>query len=201
MNAGRLIAFEGLDGSGKSTQVELLAEALRRAGRSVLVTREPSEGPAGRRIRELARSNAPVAADEELRGFVEDRRDHVARVITPGLREGQVVVTDRYTLSSVAYQGARGLDPAAILAESEAEFPVPDLVLLLEIEPGPALERVRSRAEAVEALFERRDFLERVAEILASLDLPYLERIDARSTAEEVHRAVLERVRSRLGLP
>jgi dTMP kinase len=201
VNAGRLIAFEGLDGSGKSTQVELFAEALRRAGRSVLVTREPSEGPAGRRIRELARSNTPVAAEEELRWFVEDRRDHVARVITPGLREGQVVVTDRYTLSSVAYQGARGLDPAAILADSEAEFPVPDLVLLLEIEPGPALERVRSRAEGVEGLFERQDFLERVAEILASLDLPYLERIDARSSPEEVHRAVRERVRSRLGLP
>ena len=83
MKRGSLIAFEGLDGSGKSTQVTQLAGAFFAAGREVVTTREPTDGPFGRRIRSMAASGEPVLPDEELRWFVEDRRAHVKEVIAP----------------------------------------------------------------------------------------------------------------------
>ena len=200
MKQGRLLAFEGLDGCGKSTQVAALARALRNAGHEVLDTREPTDGPAGRRIRALARSGESVAPELELRWFVEDRRAHVAAVIHPALESGRLVLTDRYYLSTVAYQGARGLDPVQILRDSEAEFPLPDLALLFEIEPEVALERVGGRGQPLDAAFEQREFLERVAANYRALDRPYLARIDARRPEDAVHAAVVGCVRERLGL-
>jgi len=197
---GTLVAFEGLDGCGKSTQIARLAQALREAGHAPLVTREPSDAPTGERIRELARSGRVLAPEEELRWFVEDRREHVARTLAPALAAGRVVLTDRYFLSTVAYQGARGLDWRAILAQSEASFPLPDLVLLLEIDPAAGLARVRERGGAPEPAFERVEVLERVAAIFQAIERPYVERIDARRGADAVHAAILARVRARLGL-
>ncbi len=200
MNRGRLLAFEGLDGCGKSTQVAALSRALAKAGHDVLTTREPTDGAWGRRIREMARAGVPAAAEEELRWFVEDRRAHVAEALEPALRAGRMVLTDRYFLSTVAYQGARGHDPEKLLERSEAEFPLPDLVLLLEIEPELGLERVHSRAGVVEGAFERAGFLRRVAATFRSLDRPYIERIDARVGPEAVHQRIVRVVRERLRL-
>jgi len=197
---GRLLAFEGLDGCGKSTQVAALARALEQAGHEVIATREPSDGPAGRRIRSMARSGQRVAPEEELHWFVEDRRAHVTEVIRPGLASGRLVLTDRYYLSTVAYQGARGHDAATILADSEAEFPIPDLAILLEIEPEIALERVGDRGEPLDMAFEQREFLERVAANYRALDRPYLARVDARGSEDKVHADVVSCVRDHLGL-
>ena len=174
MNRGRLIAFEGLDGCGKTTQISRLAESLRKAGHDPVVTAEPTEGEYGRRIRAMARGSAPaVAPEEELRWFVEDRREHVARCIEPALAAGRHVLTDRYFLSTVAYQGANGFDPARILADSEAEFPIPDLVLLLELDVETALARVHARGARVEGIFEARDRLARVAQIFHGVERAY----------------------------
>jgi dTMP kinase len=200
VNRGRLLAFEGVDGCGKSTQIARLAPALRAAGHDVLLTREPTEGPWGRRIRAMARGAESVDAEEELRWFVEDRREHAAQILTPALREGRIVLSDRYYLSSVAYQGARGLDWRTILEESEAEFPLPDLVLLLEIEPRAGLTRVRARGGVVETVFERPDFLEQVAAIFRCVERPYIERIPAHGPVEEVHVALRACIARRLGL-
>jgi len=110
VNRGRLIALEGLDGCGKTTQAARIAEALRARGREVVVTREPSDGPIGTKIRALARGAAPPDAERELALFTDDRREHVALVIEPALAAGRWVITDRYFLSTVADQGASGLD-------------------------------------------------------------------------------------------
>jgi dTMP kinase len=201
VNRGQLIAFEGLDGCGKSTQIERLAAALEASGCSVVLTREPTDGEFGRRIRAAALSGEEISPDEELRWFVEDRRAHVAQVIQPALRAGKTVLSDRYYLSSVAYQGARGCDPTRILEESEAEFPIPDLVVLLVIDASAGLARVRARGNAVETRFERSGFLEAVAEIFQRLDRPYIARIAAAGTPDEVQQAVAECVGERLGLP
>jgi dTMP kinase len=200
VKAGTLVAFEGLDGCGKSTQIERLARALRAVGRDPLVTHEPTDGPTGARIREMARSGLALPPEEELRWFVEDRREHVAATLAPALAAGRVVLTDRYFLSSVAYQGARGLDWGRILEESEAAFPLPDLVLLLEIDAAVGLARVRARGGALERTFEQRELLERVAAIFHAVERPYVERIDAQGAVDEVHAAVVGRVRARLGL-
>jgi dTMP kinase len=201
VNAGQLIAFEGLDGCGKSTQLERLAETLRRAGRDVVTTREPTDGPHGRRIRAAARAGDAVPPDEELRWFVDDRREHVERVIAPALAAGCTVLTDRYFLSTVAYQGARGGAPERILADSEAEFPLPALALLLTIDPAEGLARVHTRGRALEPRFEEPAFLAAVAAIFARLDRPYIARIDAGGDTATVERRVSECVAERLGLP
>jgi dTMP kinase len=201
VNRGRLIAFEGIDGCGKSTQLERLEASFRRAGCDVVATREPTDGPTGDRIRQMARSGKTLEPSEELRWFVEDRRVHVAEVIEPALRAQRVVLTDRYYLSTVAYQGARGLDFEQILADSEAEFPVPDLVVLLEMDPARALSRVHTRGGVIEGVFERRDFLERVAEVFRAIDRPYLERVAADREPDEIEKDIARRVHKRFPDP
>jgi dTMP kinase len=200
VNGGRLIAFEGIDGCGKSTQLERLAARLRALGCDVVTTREPTDFPSGQRIREMARSGEELEPEEELRWFVEDRRAHVDEVITPALRAGRIVLTDRYYLSTVAYQGARGLDHEQILADSEAEFPIPDLVLLLEIDPKIALVRVHARGSEIEGVFEQREFLSRVASVFDALDCSYLERVPGDGEPSQIEAIIAERVRERLGL-
>ena len=186
VNRGRLIALEGLDGCGKSTQAARIADALRRADRDVVETREPTGGPIGQRIRAMARSGERVAAADELRWFTDDRREHVASVIEPALAAGRWVLTDRYFLSTVAYQGARGLDWREILARSEAEFPVPDAALLFVLPAAEGLTRARARGGPAEPVFERADYLERVAAIFAALDRPYIARVDASGSEPSV---------------
>jgi len=201
VNRGRLLAFEGLDGSGKTTQLNMLVAALRGAGIDIVETREPTSGPTGQRIREMLRTGAEVPPQQELDWFMEDRREHVREVIEPALREGRVVVTDRYYLSTVAYQGARGHDAQAILRDSEAEFPLPDLVILLEVDPGAGLDRVRSRGGTQEEIFERIELQQRVAEEFAALDCPYITRIDGRRDPDAVARDVALRVAEVLAMP
>ena len=200
MNRGRLLVFEGIDGSGKSTQLRLLDEHLRAQAMDVVVTHEPTGGAWGRRIRAMARSGERVAPTEELRWFVEDRREHVATVIRPALDAGRIVLSDRYFLSTVAYQGARGFDPAQLLADAEAEFPLPDLALLFEVDPAAGLARVAARGGAAEPAFEEKAYLERVTAVFASLDRPYLARVAATAPIEAVQRVVRAIVRERIGI-
>ena len=178
--------MEGLDGCGKSTQLARLGEALRAEGRDVLLTREPTEGPHGKRIRAMAQSGEEVSPAQELQWFLDDREQHVRECIAPALAEGRWVLTDRYFLSTVAYQGARGLDWKVLLVESEARFPLPDLVLCLEVPADVGLARVRAGGGVAEPAFEREDYLDRVAEIFRAIDRPYLVRIDARASEPEV---------------
>jgi len=196
VNSGLLLAFDGLDGCGKTTQLARFALRLRAAGHDVLETHEPTEGVWGRRIRAMARSGERVPADEELRWFVEDRAEHVEREIAPALAAGRTVLTDRYTLSTVAYQGARGLDWRELLADAEARFPLPDLVLLFEIEPAAGMARIRARGEPLEPSFEETGFLTRVAQVFAALPCSYIERIAGAGSVDRVEarvRAALER--------
>jgi len=197
---GSLIVFEGVDGSGKSTQLALLAEAMRRFGLEVVETGEPYDCEWGRKIREMARSGGSVTPEQEVEWFFEQRRVHVREVVAPALAAGRVLLSDRYFLSTVAYQGARGLDPDLLLAESEAEFPIPDLVLLLEIDPGSGLRRVAERPRPREPAFEEQAFLERVAAIFRGIDRAYVARVAAEGRDAEVHERVLAAVRARLAL-
>lgn len=200
MTRGSLVVLEGLDGTGKSTQLPRLAARLAARGHEVVVTCEPFDCAPGRRIRELARSHEPIAPEAELALFMEQRRLHVRERIAPALARGEVVLSDRYFLSTVAYQGARGLDPAALLRANEAEFPLPDLALLLELPAAVGLARVATRGGPAEPAFERGDFLTRVREIFGTLDRPYLARVDASGTPDAVEARIAEAVSRRLGL-
>ncbi len=191
MKRGVLIAFEGLDGSGKSTQLRRAASALRARSLDVVETREPTDGPWGRRIREMARDGSLVPPETELAWFFEDRREHMREVVEPALAAGKIVLSDRSYLSTVAYQGARGLDPRQILADSEAEFVAPDLVLLFEVSPEVGLSRVAARGGRAEPAFEELGFQERVGALFDTLDVAGLIRIDAGRSVEEIEADVL----------
>jgi dTMP kinase len=187
---GRLIAFEGIDGAGKTTQAKRLAEALRTIGHTVLVTKEPTDGPAGQKIRELSTAGADIEPEEELGYFIEDRRAHVREVLQPGIERGDIVISDRYFLSNVAYQGARGLSPDEVLATNESLFPLPDAVVLLEVPPQEGLRRVEARGGVLNLAYERVDFLQRAAEIFATIDRGYLHRVPGTAGPDEVHEGV-----------
>lgn len=199
MNRGLLIVFEGTDGSGKSTQLPRLAARLEGAARRVVRTREPYDCPAGRAIRAMARSGQRVAAEQELAWFFEQRRAHVREVVRPALARGDVLISDRYFVSTAAYQGARGLDAAAILTASEAEFPLPDLVLWLDLPVADGLARAAARGEPHEPVFEERTFLERVREAMIGLGREYVVRIDANGSPDAVEARVAAAVEARLG--
>ncbi len=199
---GCLIVFEGIDGGGKSTQLALLAEALRAAGHDVVTTREPYGGsPAGRRIREMAQGNEAVSPETELAWFLEQRRDHVREVIAPALERGAVVLSDRYYLSTIAYQGARGFEWQALLEQHESEgFPPPDLVLLFDLDPGAGLARVEDRKGVAEPVFEETGLLSRARAIFLAVDRPYMVQIDAAGSPDRVAEAVSRVVQDRVGL-
>ena len=133
---GLLLAMEGIDGAGKTTQIRALESLLRQAEVPHVATKEPTNGPWGRRIRESART-ARMAPNDELEAFLRDRREHVTDLLTPSLQAGKVVLVDRYYFSTVAYQGARGLDPKDLLARN-AFAPEPDLLIVLDLPPKKA---------------------------------------------------------------
>lgn len=191
---GLLIAFEGIDGTGKSSQLRMLASTLELSGYQVVITREPTDGPHGRRIRSLFTGRARITPAEELELFMADRREHVREVIEPALDSGRIVLTDRYYLSTAAYQGAAGQDPEAIMAANERFAPVPDLVLLLTLPPDQSIHRIRAlRGEALND-FEQEETLIRVAAIFAGLDRSYIAPIDAAASLVEVQGRVEARV-------
>ena len=191
---GWLIAFEGIDGTGKTTQIELLAEVLRRRGLGVVATREPTDGQYGRKIRQLYKNRKSVTPEEELNLFLDDRREHVVQVIAPALASGKVVLTDRYYYSTAAYQGAAGHDPQKIIAANELFAPVPDMVIMLEAPVSLGVHRVQKlRGETLND-FEQEETLSRVANIFAALKGANIRRIDGTGDAKAVHALVMENV-------
>jgi dTMP kinase len=196
VNRGRLIVFEGVDGGGKSTQLRLLAERVRERGLAHVVTGEPTDGVWGRRIRAMAR--AGLHHSRKSCAFAEDRREHVAAVLRPGLQRARSC--SRIATTCRRSPIRRGLDPQTLLAQAEAEFPLPDLALIFELDPDAGLARVQARGDAAEPTFEEAGFLARVAAVFRALDRPYLARIDASGPIETVARAVRETVRERLAI-
>jgi dTMP kinase len=190
---GLLIVFEGIDGTGKSTQLHLLSEKLRQLGYAVLATREPTDGPYGKKIRELFLDRGSVSQEEELELFIADRAEHVKEVIAPALADGCVVVCDRYYLSTVAYQGANGLNQDLIL-EKNKNFPVPDLAIILEIDPAQGIHRIQNQRNEHPNSFEQEANLQKVAEIFGAMQQDYIKRINGSGSIEHVHHLVFEAV-------
>lgn len=191
---GVLVAIEGIDGAGKTTQAELLERRLVESGYDVVRTKEPTRGRYGETLRASATTGRlPVA--EELELFIADRREHVADVIGPALAGGRVIIVDRYYFSNAAYQGARGLDPAAIIAANERFAPVPDLLVLLRISPELSRERISARGDGNGNLFEKVDELRRAARIFDQIVDPRVGRfalsLDGGQSRDDVHEQIM----------
>ncbi len=197
---GAFIVFEGIDGSGKSTQMRRLADSLRKATYAVVETREPTEGPYGRKIRALYRDRTSVTPEEEIELFINDRRQHIEEIIEPALSSGKIVLCDRYFFSTAAYQGAAGCDPEEILARHEFA-PVPDLVIIIEIDPRLSISRITEQRGDTLNDFEQLESLKKVDSIFKQMNLPYIERIDGSTSEDEVHQKVMSLVDTVLKRP
>ncbi len=161
---GRFIVLEGIDGAGTTTQRERLCTWLRGLGHTVHPTAEPSSGPVGTLIRSLFRPSAgPFDAAAMALLFAADRRDHLQREIEPQLQTGAIVLSDRYVLSSLAYQMAAGVRRELIEA---ANFPlrIPDLTLFVDVATSVAAARRAKRAAAAE-IYDDLPMQERVAAV------------------------------------
>ena len=195
MSPATFIVIEGIDGTGKSTQVRLLAEWFAAQGREVLASREPTDGPWGKKLRDSAASGR-LSPAEELEYFLNDRRQHVDEVIAPALAAGKVVILDRYYFSTMAYQGARGFDPAEIRRRNEAFAPLPDLLLILDLEVSAAHERIGSRGDTANE-FEQRENLERCRQIFLALQgEPFVRIIPCNTSITEVAARLQHAVRA-----
>ena len=200
---GKFITFEGIDGSGKSTQVRLLADDLRFRGFNVLTTQQPGGTPLGRRLREaFLDTEENIAPMAELLLFAADRAQHVEFLIKPALAEGRIVISDRYADATVAYQGAgRGFSQTVIkqVVQLATGGLKPDLTLFFDIPVGISLQRTHKRNEMGELKNrldkENSEFYERVRnayhEIIAK-EPKRFRVIDASASVEEVHAKSLE---------
>jgi len=197
--SGRFIVLEGIDGSGTTTQAARLAGSLRDAGRSVVSTREPSDGPLGVLLRQALTRRLVGFSDRVLALlFAADRLDHLASVVEPALAEGKVVVSDRYVLSSLAYQGMR-LPLAWVEALNAAARPA-DLTLYLEVDPRTAARRRHGRG-GTEELFDADEVQRAVARAYSRVvrkhaRAQHVVRVDGRGQPEDVAREILARVRA-----
>ncbi|WP_437781833.1 dTMP kinase [Sorangium sp. So ce1097] len=203
---GVFIVFEGIDGAGTSTQAERYAEHLRAARRMVRVTREPSSGPVGSLLRLMLthRVSLPSARQAEVMAllFSADRLDHLGAEIEPLLRDGYVVISDRYDLSSLAYQsttaaggsGERGYILQWI-RELNRHALRPDVTVVIDVAPETAERRRRARGGA-EELFEQTELQARLAEAYRRAEelVPgdRVIHIDGGAPVEEVARAIVE---------
>lgn len=162
---GKFITFEGIDGAGKSSHVEWLADMLRQRGLTVQVTREPGGTPLGEKLRDLLLNEAMHLETETLLMFAA-RREHLAQVIEPALSRGEWVVCDRFTDATFAYQGGgRGLDRSKLqqLEHWVHEYLQPDLTLLFDLPLDVARERIALASRVLDRFEqERADFHERV---------------------------------------
>ena len=189
----RLIVFEGIDGSGKTTLSRMFHERLLQEGTPALWLREPTDSPLGDRIRRIAQEQDALSPQEELQLFLDDRRWDVETNLLPALRAGKTGVMDRYYYSNACYQGARGLDVGAILRANREFAPEPHRVFIIDVRVDRALERIGRARQSVARLFEKRDFLEKVRANYLSLRGRNLAVIDGNPGLEEVFAAVLRR--------
>jgi dTMP kinase len=208
---GKFITFEGIDGSGKSTQMRMLAGSLRAKGVDFISTFEPGDTPLGRRLREaFLETEETVAPIAELLLFAADRAQHVEFLIKPALAEGRLVISDRFADATFAYQGAgRGFDEQTVdrVIELATGGLKPDLTLFFDIAVERALERmiaqekgerIRNRMDA-----ETADFYDRVRNAYLGIGKREPERfrvVDSNGSVDETHTQVVDIITQFLGI-
>lgn len=197
---GILIVIEGIDGAGKSTQARMLFDELYRRNIRTVFSREPTDSEYGQKIRALAiEGRDSIRPEDEYRLFIEDRKLHVADMINPALKAGKVVVLDRYYFSTMAYQGALGIDPQKIRIENEAFCPSPDLAVFIDIPVKVGIDRIKTNRKGTPDLFEKKQYLKRVAQIFASLDDDCIRRIDGMGDPQDINHSIRGHVDALIG--
>lgn len=185
LKKGILIVFEGIDGSGKSTQALNLKQRLEEKMIDVVCFREPSQSRWGREIKLKAALPDSLTPEEELTLFQKDRAENVEKNLKPALAERKIVILDRYYYSTVAYQGAKGIEKERIRRMNERFVVEPDLVFVLDVEAGKGLQRISERKNK-DLLFERQDYLEEVRKNFLALSGDNIVHIDGDESEEKI---------------
>ena len=194
MSSGLFITVEGTDGSGKTTQIQLMKQYLENRGYAVILTREPGGTQVSEKIRDLVldKENSDITPITEMILYAASRAQHVSQLIKPALEEGKVVICDRFVDSSYAYQGfGRNIDLRAIADVNRIAVDgiIPDITFFLDIDAETAIKRRVAATEADRIEQEKLDFHKNVYEGYKKLSVLYPERIktiDAERTVEEV---------------
>jgi dTMP kinase len=189
--AGYLIAIEGIDGAGKTTQAHHVQHVLQSRSLCVIRLKEPTTGHYGQILRDSSNTGR-LSLDEEIETFIKDRKEDVETNIRPALEEGKIVILDRYYFSNMAYQGARGADPEDIRQRNEAFAPEPDLLVILDLEPKAGLERIRTRGDRANH-FEKTGALRNARKIFLSIRKPYLYCVDATRSVDEIRDLIVQK--------
>lgn len=186
--SGYFIVFEGIDGSGKSTLSSMTHEYLINSGVDSIKLFEPTSGKYGSEIRKLLSSATMPDTEKMIDLFILDRETDVAENIIPALGSGKIIIMDRYFYSNAAYQGAMGSDWKTIMSKNiEKEFPVPDRVYLIDIEPASALRRIKSRNISGEKeVFEKLEFLKKTRKNYLEMQNDKFMLIDGNDTPESI---------------
>ena len=184
---GWLIVFEGIDGTGKSTQCRKMEEYLNQKGVPVIRFREPTGGIWGQKIRKILKDGrGDITREEELSWFNKDRREDVEKNISPALSENKVVLLDRYYYSTAAYQGALGLDSENILRDNESFAPIPNRAYIFTAPPEHCLKRIENSRDGFSS-FEKLEYLTKVQEKFNSFKGPHIKKINSVSTIDDIH--------------
>lgn len=201
LQQGFFIVFEGLDGSGKTTQAALLKEFLVKRGYDAILLREPTEGPSGKKIKRLLSDGRKgVSPQEELNLFIEDRKENIDTNIIPAMKNNKVIIQDRYYFSTIAYQGALGIEPQQIKTMNEAFAIKPDLVFYLEIKPGLGLKRIEVGRKEKRDAFEKEHYLVKVKEIFDSFNDPFIKKINGSLPLDSIQKDINEITIEKLSL-
>jgi len=181
------IAFEGLDGSGSSTQARLLAERLELTGHPALATKEPTAtNPIGRMIRDVLQHKWEASPEALQLLFSADRAEHLKNDIWPALREGKIVISDRYLFSTIAF-GSLAVPDIEWLKQLNRLYPPPDITFLFKLDPAECIKRIEHRGKPIE-LFEKEEKLRNIWKTYESLsiDYPHVHLIDASKSIAEI---------------
>ena len=173
---GKLIVIEGIDGSGKSTCAKNLTEKLNSINIKTIYTFEPTHSPYGAKLRDGMLSE-DLDTEEELLLFVKDRKEHIEYMIKPALEEGYFIILDRYFYSSIAYQGAKGIDINRIINMHKDFIIKPDIVFIFHLPIDIALNRIISK-RGISDRFENETYLKKVDKIFHSFNKPFIYHID-----------------------
>lgn len=198
---GKFVVFEGLDGSGQSTQAELLKDFLTKKGFEVVLTKEPTRNSeAGKKIRKILDKKTKIEPEKLQELFAQDRKEHLENLIISALRQGKFVISDRYFYSSFAFGSSNGIDLEWLIRIND-NFLIPDLTFILKVRPEVCLSRIDSRGR-VKTHFEKQEKMARALETLEVLPqrFPEAVTVDGEKSISEVFEEVKKIVKQTFNL-
>ena len=184
---GKFIVLEGLDGSGQSSQASLLGDFFIKNGKDMVLTKEPTQNSeAGKKIKKVLEEHIEINPLELQKLYAQDRKEHLENVIIPALKQGKIVISDRYFFSTFAFGTAHGADLEELIKMND-NFLYPDLAFLLKVDPKVCIERIEKRADP-KTLFEKEEKLEKVWQVYKTFPSRFenVKLIDGEQSIEQV---------------